>query len=72
VLATASAVRLGLFDLQGRKVRDLESSTSAGAGRHVVEWDGRGANGDRLRAGIYFLWLDAGGTRQMRRVVVTR
>jgi hypothetical protein len=71
-LAVASPVRLGLFDLQGRRVRELENSATAGAGRHVVEWNGRGAGGERLRAGIYFLWLEAGGTRQMRRVVVTR
>ena len=72
VLASTSAVRLGLYDLQGRRIRELESRAAADPGKHVVEWDGRGARGERLRAGVYFLWLEAGGTRQMRRVVVTR
>jgi hypothetical protein len=71
-LPVASAVRLGLFDLQGRWVRDLERQSMMGAGRHAVAWDGRGAHGEQLRAGVYFLWLEAGGTRQMRRVAVTR
>jgi hypothetical protein len=71
-LATTSSVRLGLFDLQGRMVRELERNPTASAGRHVVEWDGRGARGERLRAGVYFLWLETGGARQVRRVVVTR
>jgi hypothetical protein len=70
-LPKAAAVRLGLFDLQGRLVRELERAPGAVAGRHVVQWDGRGAHGEQLRAGVYFLWLEAGGTRQMRRVAVT-
>jgi hypothetical protein len=71
-LPVAAVVRLSLFDLQGRLVRELERAPMTGAGRHVVQWDGRGAHGEQLRAGVYFLWLETGGTRQMRRVVVTR
>jgi hypothetical protein len=71
-LPVATTVRLGLYDLQGRLVRELERAPSANAGRHIVQWDGRGAHGERLRAGVYFLWLEAGGIRQMRRVVVTK
>ena len=69
-LPVASPVRLGLFDLQGRKVRDLEHRPSAGAGRYVVQWDGHGEHGKRVPAGIYFLILEAGGFHQMQRVVV--
>jgi N-acetylneuraminic acid mutarotase len=71
-LPVTSSVRLALFDLQGRWVRDLDRQPAMGAGRHAVQWDGRGAHGERLRAGVYFLWLEAGGARQMRRVAVTR
>jgi len=71
-LPLASPVRLGLYDLQGRLVRDLERSPMANAGRHSVRWDGRGAHGEQLRAGVYFLWLEAGGVRQMRRVAVVK
>src|SRR6185369_6422170 len=39
-LPVASAVRLGLFDLQGRLVRELERHPTVEAGRHTVEWDG--------------------------------
>jgi len=67
----ASRVALGLFDLQGRLVRQLERRSSAGAGRYVVQWDGRGVRGERVRAGIYFLRLEAGSFHQVRRVVVT-
>jgi len=71
-LPVKSAVRLDLYDLAGRLVRELERSPMADAGRHSVQWDGRGAHEEPLRSGIYFLWLEAGGSRQMRRVAVIR
>ena len=71
-LSRASPVRLDLFDLQGRLVREIERQPMLGAGRHVVQWDGRGARDERLRAGVYFLRLDTEGTRRTRRVVVAR
>jgi len=71
-LPAASPVRLGLYDLQGRLVRTLERRSMVNAGRHAIQWDGRGTRGDELRAGIYFLHLEAMGARQVRRVVVTR
>jgi hypothetical protein len=70
-LPVASPVALGLFDLQGRLVRELDRRHSAGPGRYVVQWDGRGVHGERVRAGIYFLRLEAGTFHQVRRVVVT-
>jgi hypothetical protein len=68
-LPVVAAVRLGLFDLQGRRVRDLERATK-GPGRYTVQWDGRGDHGERLKAGIYFLRLEAGAFRQVRRVAL--
>jgi hypothetical protein len=69
-LPVATPVRLDLFDLQGRPVRRLEQQPMATAGRHVVPWDGRGAHGEELRAGIYFLRLDVGGRRFSRTIAV--
>ena len=71
-LPVASAVRLGLFDLQGRLVRELEHRPRAGAGRYVVQWDGRGELGEAIPAGVYFLMLDAGRFHQVQRVVVMK
>jgi galactose oxidase-like protein/Big-like domain-containing protein len=71
-LPVASPVRLGLFDLQGRLVRELERNASAGAGRHVVRWDGRGNRGEPVRSGIYFLRLDAGTFHDVQRVAVMK
>jgi Calx-beta domain-containing protein/beta-propeller uncharacterized protein DUF5122 len=69
-LPVAAPVRLGLFDLQGRLVRDLERQANKGPGRYVLPWDGRGDDGRRLKAGIYFLRFEAGGFSQVRRVAL--
>ncbi len=45
-----------LLDLQGRTVRLLYSGPLA-RGVTPVDWDGRGDNGQRLGAGIYFVHL---------------
>jgi hypothetical protein len=45
-----------LLDLQGRTVRVLFSGT-LGRGVTPVTWDGRGASGQQLGAGIYFVRL---------------
>jgi hypothetical protein len=71
-LPVASPVRLDVFDLQGRLVRRLEPGSRVEAGRHVVPWDGRGSRGERLRAGVYFLRLEAMGAQQVRRFVIAR
>ena len=47
--------------------RSLVEGTLA-PGFHVVEWDGRGTAG-RLRAGVYFARLEAGGRSLTRKLV---
>ena len=71
-LPATTSVRLGLFDRQGRLVRELERNPRMGAGRHVVRWDGLSTRGEKLSAGVYFLRLEAERFSQSRRVVVAR
>ena len=55
-----------MFDLGGRRVRDLSALTERPSGRHRVEWDGRDDGGGRVPPGIYLVRLeietDAEGT----------
>lgn len=71
-LPVASPVRLSLFDLQGRLVRDLERTSLKEAGRHTVAWDGRDGDGARLRAGVYLLRLEANRFHQAQRILMVR
>jgi subtilisin family serine protease len=64
-----TSVSLALYDVQGRRVRQLEQGTVA-AGVHAVRWDGRDDSGRRLTSGIYFARLEGGGLADSRRVVL--
>jgi len=65
-------VRLAVevLDLQGRRVATLANGGFA-AGRHRVEWDGRGANG-QAPAGLYFVRATGSARTLIRRIVLER
>lgn len=58
-LPAASHVRLELFDVAGRRIRQLGNSWLA-PGRHEIRWDGRDAAGRRVASGIYTYTLRIG------------
>jgi len=68
--ADAARATLGLFDAQGRRVRNLTAAFATGL--NTVAWDGNDDTGRPLRPGLYFVRLDAGTTHASRRVVVVR
>ena len=43
-----------LFDVRGRRVKELYRADAAPAGYHDVVIDGRGSSGERLSPGVYF------------------
>jgi hypothetical protein len=59
-LPRAGIATLQLFDVSGRRVRDLAPG-ALGAGEHVVAWDGRNDNGHPVPDGLYFCRLEADG-----------
>jgi flagellar hook assembly protein FlgD len=68
VAPAAGAVRLEVFDVAGRRVREAFAGT-VGAGRHVVRWDGRDAAGAPVGSGVYLVRFSgpqgAAATRRM-------
>src|SRR5262245_22479698 len=70
---TAEAVRarVRVLDLAGRRVAQLPE-TMARSGTTRVFWDGLGARGETLPAGVYLVSAELGGTRLVRRVAITR
>ena len=46
-----------IFDLAGRRLRDLSQRPSQPSGRHRLRWDGRAENGRLVPPGIYLLRL---------------
>ena len=53
---TVGSVRLGVYDVAGRLIRDLVDRRMS-AGRHRVVWDGRGEDGVAVRSGMYLCRL---------------
>ena len=53
-------VRVSVYDLRGRLVRELLRADLS-AGEHTVAWDRRDARGRRTAAGVYLVRIDAGG-----------
>ena len=69
-LPTAMHVRVGLFDVSGRRVRSLVDEDRP-AGLQTLEWDSS-RDGALLPVGLYSLHLEAGGVTQTRRFVLLR
>jgi glucose/arabinose dehydrogenase len=60
--------RLAVYDPSGRRVVTLADGAFT-AGRHVVEWDGRDAEGREVSAGVYLVAVDLDGRRVTQRLV---
>jgi hypothetical protein len=65
------AVDLAVFDLRGRRVRQLTVGVLP-PGEHSFSWDRRDASGRPAAAGTYLLRLIAGGEQLTRKIVVVR
>jgi hypothetical protein len=62
--------RLSIYDLSGRRVRELISGARP-AGAQSIAWDLRDANGIAVRPGLYFARLEAAG-RSLTQRLATR
>jgi flagellar hook assembly protein FlgD len=64
-------VHLALFDLRGRRVRQLLSGEMP-PGFHAVEWDGCDDEGQVVASGVYFCRLDSGMGRETRKLTFVK
>ncbi len=67
-MASPARVTAGVYDTSGRLVARLAQGRFA-AGRHSLTWDGRGADGRPVPAGVYFVRATTGGLVRAWRVV---
>ncbi len=70
-LAAAGPVRLRIYDLRGRQVRDLLDEVRP-AEAQFVPWNGRDDRGRLLPAGAYLLRMEAGGRTLHGKVLLLR
>ena len=66
------AIRASLFDVRGRRVRELYSTQDAPAGDHRIIIDGRSGNGEKLAAGVYHYRIETADGLRAGKVVFLR
>ncbi len=64
-------VTLKIFDVTGREIQTIVSSTM-GAGTHEVQWNGRNSAGLRVASGVYLYRLEAGRNVMTKRMVLLK
>lgn len=69
-LPQAAHVRLGIYDLAGRRVSSLVNGERE-AGRHSVPWNGE-VEGRPARSGVYLVRYESPAGTQVRRLVLLR
>jgi len=70
-LGVGGTVRLGVFDVAGRRGCDLADGWMP-AGNHQIVWHGMDARGLPLPSGLYWIRLDAPNLRETRVLVLVR
>jgi hypothetical protein len=71
LLESPSSIQLDVFDVAGRRVRNVESGVRP-AGQNWASWDGRTDDGHRAPSGVYFFRLQSGNHVLTSRVVRVR
>jgi hypothetical protein len=70
-LGKAGWLRVTLYDMQGRLVRELANESNVAAGLQVITIDGMNSKGQPLASGVYFYRVEsAEGTHQGRLAIV--
>ena len=70
-LAQACPLRLNVYDVRGSLVRRLVDRDLP-SGTYEISWDGRNREGRALPGGIYFVRMEAGDTKESRKVMLLR
>ncbi|MEZ4763452.1 MAG: FlgD immunoglobulin-like domain containing protein [Calditrichia bacterium] len=60
-----------VFDAMGREVRRLVNQMQP-AGSHIIEWNGKAADGNRVESGVYYYRLEAGNFRETKQMTLTQ
>ena len=70
-LAYPAEVDLAIYDVRGRRIRELAVRTF-GAGDHELVWDGRDGDGRAMPSGIYLARLMAADQRLTQKLVLVK
>ena len=71
IASSDQPVSIGIFDIAGRRLRQLVSAPQA-PGLHVIDWDGRDGSGQPVPGGVYFVRGHVGPQPVQTRVTMVR
>jgi hypothetical protein len=71
-LSVPSAVRIRIFDVNGRLVRTVQDLSHVTCGEHAARWDGRDDGRRAVSSGIYYYRIEAGEWTRTRPMVLVR
>lgn len=67
----AGEVEVAIFDIQGRKVRELEK-TVHNAGSYRIVWDSHDNNGRQVASGTYFYRVQFNGSQLVNKLLLLK
>ncbi len=70
-LPEAGAVRIVIYDIQGRAVRTFDERFQ-GNGWHFTRWDGLSENGNAVSSGAYWMRIEAGKHKAIRKLLLLK
>lgn len=70
-LSASGPASLAIYNTHGRKVKTLFAGQGK-AGKYRLEWDGKSEQGGVIPTGDYFCRLAAGGSVEVRRIVLSK
>ncbi|HAE86541.1 TPA: hypothetical protein DCG86_00790, partial [Candidatus Marinimicrobia bacterium] len=70
-LPVSEQVRLVIYDMMGRQVKELVNSHLS-SGYHSFVWDATDMQGKKVASGVYFYRLQAGNVVKIRRMTLLK
>jgi hypothetical protein len=71
VLSREQSIDLAVYDVHGRRVSTIARGVYP-SGSHSEDWSGVASDGAQLSPGLYFVTLEAAGSRSTQRVILGR
>jgi len=71
-LPVRGPVDVVVYDVRGRRVRQLVAGSVLAAGTHTIAWDGRDDSGDGIPPGVYLCRIRAEGAEGKRKMMLIK
>jgi len=65
-------VRISIFDINGRLIRDLAPVSDEFTGEYITIWDGKDETGSDMPTGVYYYKISAGNTAVTNKVLFVK